>query len=96
MRFHNYYIYITTNVSKTTLYVGVTNNLQMRMYQHLQNKGNNKTFAGRYHCYNLIYWEYFSDIKVAILREKEIKKWSRIKKENLIKTMNPNWDFLEP
>ncbi len=53
------------------------------------NKGNKVTFAGRYYCYKLIYYEYYPDIKQAILREKEIKNMSRIKKKELIAQKNP-------
>ena len=91
---HNYYTYITTNPGKTTLYIGVTNNLRRRLSEHLENAGKHETFAGKYHCYNLVYYEITSDINAAIAREKEIKKWSRAKKENLINTLNPEWKFL--
>jgi putative endonuclease len=94
MENHNYYIYITTNPNKTTLYIGVTNNLSLRMHQHYENRGSNESFAGKYYCYNLIYWERFQYIQHAIEREKEIKKWNRQKKENLINSLNPKWDFL--
>ena len=91
---YNFYIYITTNPGKTTLYVGVTNNLDIRLQQHFENKGNPKTFAGKYHCYLLVYFEHFTHIEHAIDREKEIKKWRREKKEALIATTNPDWKFL--
>ena len=78
------------------LYVGVTNDLHTRLLQHYENRGQPKTFAGRYYCYKLIYFERYTYIADAISREKEIKKWSRAKKENLIVTLNPNWDFLNP
>ena len=73
----NYFIYITTNPNKTILYTVITNDLFTRMKQHFENKGNRKTFAGRYYCYNLIYFERFGDINMAIEREKEIKDMSR-------------------
>ena len=91
---HIYYVYIVTNPDRTVLYIGVTNNLELRIPEHYFNRGQHTTFAGRYFCYNLIYYEEFSYIDKAIAREKEIKKWSRAKKETLIKTMNPNWEFL--
>jgi putative endonuclease len=91
---YNFYIYITTNPAKTTLYVGVTNNLDIRLQQHFENKGNPNTFAGKYHCYLLLYFEHFTHIEHAIDREKEIKKWRREKKEALIATTNPDWKFL--
>ncbi|HZY36721.1 MAG TPA: GIY-YIG nuclease family protein [Mucilaginibacter sp.] len=91
---YNFYVYITTNPEKTALYVGVTNDLNRRMYEHKENKGNPKTFAGKYYCYNLVYFEHFSHINYAIEREKEIKKWRREKKNALIASFNPGWKFL--
>jgi putative endonuclease len=88
-----YYVYITTNPAKTVLYIGVTNSLPRRLGQHYENRGNNDTFAGRYFCYNLLYYEQFADIKAAISREKELKGWTRAKKDALIATLNPAWDF---
>jgi putative endonuclease len=88
---HNYSIYIVTNPGKSTLYTGVTNNLPQRLIEHWTNRGQPKTFAGKYFCYLLIYFEDFQYIHDAIAREKEIKGWSRKKKAELIKTMNPLW-----
>jgi len=90
----NYFVYITTNPGKTVLYVGVTNDLGLRLKQHYLNKGKQKTFAGKYYCYKLLYYEFFSDINQAIAREKEIKNMTREKKEALIAIKNPNWNFL--
>ncbi|KAB2879178.1 GIY-YIG nuclease family protein [bacterium] len=90
----NYYVYITTNPGKTVLYVGVTNDLKVRLQQHYENRGKKKTFAGRYYCYKLVYYEHFSDIKQAIAWEKEIKNMTRAKKEALISAKNPKWNFL--
>ncbi|MEQ6120377.1 GIY-YIG nuclease family protein [Reichenbachiella sp. MALMAid0571] len=92
---HNYFVYITTNPGKSVLYIGVTNDLFTRMQQHYENRGKSNTFAGRYYCYNLIYWERFQYINDAIDREKELKKWSRKKKEELIATTNKNWKFYD-
>jgi putative endonuclease len=64
-----FFVYITTNPDKTTLYVGVTNNLERRLYEHHENRGNQKSFAGRYYCYNLIYFEKFANNNEAIMRE---------------------------
>ena len=91
----NYFVYITTNPNKTTLYTGVTNDLFTRMKQHYENRGNPKSFAGRYYCYNLIYFKRYSNINMTIEREKEIKDLSRTRKEELIKSMNPKWDFYD-
>jgi putative endonuclease len=89
-----YWVYITTNPAKAVLYIGVTNDLARRLEQHYENRGNNDTFAGRYFCYNLLYTEQFVDIKATISREKELKGWTRAKKDALIATVNPNLDFL--
>jgi putative endonuclease len=91
---HLYYVYIVTNPDKNVLYIGVTNNLELRLAEHYFNKGTPKTFAGNYYCYNLVYYEEFQYIRDAIAREKELKRWRRAKKEALIKTKNPNWDLL--
>ena len=91
---YNFYVYITTNPDKTVLYIGVTNDLSRRLSEHTENKGNKNTFAGKYYCYNLVYYEHFSNINHAIEREKEIKKWRREKKISLIEFENPRWRFL--
>ena len=94
MKDHNYFVYILTNRTQSTLYVGMTNDLEERILRHYFNKGDKSTFSGRYQCYFLIYFERFQYVWHAIEREKEIKKWRRAKKEMLIKEMNPNWNFL--
>jgi len=91
---YNFYVYIVTNPEKSVLYAGVTNDLSRRLYEHKENKGKPNTFAGKYYCYNLVYYEHFSHIEYAIAREKEIKKWRREKKDLLIESENPNWNFL--
>jgi len=91
----SYYVYIITNPSKTVLYIGVTNDLNRRLHQHYQIKGNKASFATKYFCYHLLYFETFPNPSMAIAREKQLKKWSRQKKIDLIKTTNPNLDFLE-
>lgn len=91
---HNYFVYITTNPSKSTLYIGVTNDLKNRIFEHEQNKGIRKTFAGRYFCYKLVYFELFENIEEAISREKQLKGWTRKRKNQLIEKTNPNWKIL--
>ena len=91
---HNYYVYILTNKNKTVLYTGVTNNLKDRLYFHNNPEPFSKAFTTKYKCFYLIYFEHFFDINVAIKREKQIKGYSRAKKENIINDFNPNWDFL--
>ena len=90
----NYYIYILTNKAKTVLYIGVTNNLKRRIYEHRNPEPNSKSFSSRYKTIYLIYYEHFFSIRKAIQREKQLKRWSRIKKEKLIATKNPEWNFL--
>ncbi|WP_303925617.1 GIY-YIG nuclease family protein [Draconibacterium sediminis] len=92
MRDHNYFVYIVTNKNKSVLYTGVTNDLERRVYEH--ENGLIPGFTKKYNCHFLIYYEHFQNIDDAIGREKEIKKWRREKKENLISEMNPNWKFL--
>lgn len=93
--FHTYYVYMTTNENKTTLYIGVTNNIQRRLSQHYFDSQNaKKSFAGKYNCHYLVYYEGFEDAETAIQREKELKKWRREKKNGLIASFNPDWEFL--
>ena len=92
MRNHNYFVYIVTNINKTVLYIGVTNDLQRRVYEH--ENGIMPGFTKKYNCHFLIYYEHFQNIDDAISREKEIKKWRREKKEILINEFNPDWKSL--
>lgn len=87
------FVYIMTNKSKSVLYIGVTNNLCRRIFEH-KNHLNKNSFTDRYNVEYCIYYEEFSDFKSAILREKELKKWNRQKKEALINKMNPDWKEL--
>ncbi len=89
-----YYVYILTNHYKTTLYTGVTNDLAARLIEHWLNRNCNVSFAGKFFCYNLLYYENFDSIELAISREKQIKGWVRAKKIALIETSNPDWTFL--
>ncbi len=92
---HNYFVYIITNYDKTVLYTGVTNDLERRLFEHKLDSDTKKlTFAGKYNCFFLLFFELHSNIEHAIEREKEIKGWSRKKKENLINCFNPKWEFL--
>ncbi|NDV94395.1 GIY-YIG nuclease family protein [Dysgonomonas sp. 521] len=92
---HNYFVYILTNQNKSVLYVGVTNDLRRRLYEHEQDSKTEKShFTGKYNLYYLIYWEKFEYIEQAIDREKEIKGWKRVKKDKLISDFNPDWNFL--
>ena len=94
MRKYQFFVYITTNPNKTNLYIGMTNNLGRRLQEHFENRGNSSSYTGRYYCYNLIYFEEYQYVNDAIAREKQLKKWSRKKKEWLINQQNPEWLFL--
>ena len=83
-----YYVYILTSRSRT-LYVGVTNNIKRRIWEHKQ--GEVQGFSRRYHIDNLVYVEAFGDVNAAIAREKQIKRWRREKKLRLIAGDNPEW-----
>lgn len=86
-------VYILTNKNHTVLYTGVTSDLKKRMYQH-QNKKFNNSFTAKYNCDKLVYFENFNRIEEAIAREKQIKGGSRKAKEELIKSINPEWKDL--
>ena len=86
------YVYILTNKYNTTIYIGVTSNLQKRLYEH-----KNKLIDGftkKYNLNKLVYFEEFNDISSAIEREKYLKHKKRVYKNELIKKLNPNWDDL--
>ena len=91
----SFYVYILTNPARTVLYIGVTNNLERRIYEHSERLGEWGKFTGRYQCNLLIYFEISPDAKQAIAREKQIKNWTRAKKEFLINTLNPNWEPID-
>jgi len=82
------YIYILSNKNKTVLYIGVTSNLIKRIEGHKNNEGS--VFTKRYNVNELVYFEEFTDINQAIKREKQLKKWNKDWKWDLVKEMNPN------
>ena len=83
------FVYILSNQSRSTIYIGVTSSLERRVWQH-QNKVR-PGFTAKYNCDRLIYYEAYPDPQQAIARESQLKKWRREKKENLINTLNPTW-----
>lgn len=91
MKQYEYYVYILASESGT-LYIGVTNNLLRRILEH--KAGKISGFAKQYNCKKLVYFEDTNEVTVALEREKQLKKWRREKKENIIKTMNPSWKDL--
>ncbi|MEW6184780.1 MAG: GIY-YIG nuclease family protein [Thermodesulfobacteriota bacterium] len=88
----NYYVYLLTNWNNKVMYVGVTNDLERRMYEH-KNKLI-KGFSEKYNVTKLVYFEQTPDVYVSLSREKEIKKWRREKKNELVNRMNPKWEDL--
>jgi putative endonuclease len=89
---HNYYVYIMASARNGTLYVGVTKNLVKRVYEH--KVGECEGFSKRYGTKTLVWFEHTSDIHAAIIREKQIKKWYRKWKLELIEGSNPEWKDL--
>ena len=87
-----YFVYILSNYTNSTLYVGMTNDIKRRLYEH-----KNKLiegFSSKYNTNKLVYYEETSDVKTAIQREKNLKKWNRQWKEELIKKTNPDFKDL--
>jgi len=92
MREFNFYVYILTNWNDQIMYVGMTNNLERRMYEHKNKLVNG--FTKRYNMNKLVYYEHTTNVYEAIAREKEIKNWRREKKNKLVTTLNPDWNDL--
>jgi len=89
-----YWIYILASAIGGTLYIGVTNNLVRRVYEHKMGLADG--FTKKYHVHRLVYFEQYSDVAAANLREKRLKRWNRAWKVRLIEELNPNWDDLYP
>lgn len=87
------YVYILTNIHHTILYIGVTNNLDRRFFEH-QTKQNPKSFTARYNLTKLVYYQSCEDPQVAIYYEKQLKNRSRPYKIALITRHNPTWSNL--
>jgi len=85
-------IYFMSNKTNSVLYIGVTSNLEKRVYQHKTKAY--KGFTEKYNCDKLVYFEVFSDIRQAISREKQLKKGNRKRKNDLVKKLNPEWNDL--
>lgn len=87
-----YYVYILASQHYGTLYIGVTNNLQRRLYEHINKV--NKGFTEKYNVHHLVYFEEHLEILEAIQREKQLKKWKRAWKIRLIEERNREWNDL--
>ena len=88
----SYFVYILTNWTSSVMYIGVTNNLERRLFEH-----KNKLVAGfssKYNVDKLVYFEETTDIQAAIAREKQLKSWRREKKNALVESLNPEWKDL--
>ena len=89
---HQYYTYILASQRNGTLYIGITNDLQRRVYEHKM--GIKKGFTKKYGVGMLVYFEAFQDVNEAISREKQLKKWNRKWKIELIENENKQWNDL--
>lgn len=84
-----FYVYILSNNSSNTLYIGISSNLQKRLWQH-----KNKLvegFSKKYNLNKLVYYEIYEEVQQAITREKQLKKWKRCWKDDLVSKSNPTW-----
>jgi putative endonuclease len=88
-----YFVYIMTNRNRSTLYIGMTNNLRRRVAEHQAQR--NDGFTRRYKLTSLVWFESFTNVRDAIAAEKKIKAWSRAKKNALVESRNPRWQDLD-
>jgi putative endonuclease len=88
-RDYDFWVYIVTNRNHSVLYIGVTNSLSRRLWEHGEGLG--AGFPSGYRCNKLIYCEHYTDADEAFARETQLKKWSRLKKIALIERLNPSW-----
>lgn len=95
MLFKQGYIYIMSNIYHTTFYIGVTSNLDGRISEHINNDPRSSAFVRKYKLNHLVYFEYYERITDAIDREKQLKRWHRDWKINLIKSVNPEMKDLK-
>ena len=90
-----YYVYMMTNKYRNVLYTGVTGDLRRRVWEH-RNHLIKDSFTARYHVTRLVYFEQTEDVRSAIEREKQIKSWSRARKDALVEAQNPTWEDQYP
>lgn len=88
---NSYYVYILANKLHSVLYIGVTNDIYRRVAEH---RAGLDSFTKKYGVHHLVYYETYSEVRLAIEREKELKGWNRFKKERLVKESNPHWEDL--
>ena len=87
------YVYFLTNVHNTVLYIGISSNLEQRIWEH-KNGLDKGSFTYKHNCHKLVYYEAFADVRYAIAREKQLKNWKREWKNDLINKENPDWKDL--
>jgi putative endonuclease len=93
MHYHQGHVYIMINKYRTTFYIGVTSDLRVRVWQHINGEGS--AFVKKYRLNDLVFYEYFERITDAIDREKQLKNWHHDWKVNLIKSVNPEMKDLK-
>ena len=86
----HYYVYILANATNVAIYVGITNDLIRRVYEH-RTSADPRSHTARYGIHKLVYFEETSDVKAAIQREKQLKSWNRGRKNKLVEAFNPAW-----
>lgn len=87
-----YFVYILTNDTDEVMYIGLTNDIRRRLREHKEEKIDG--FTKKYHIHKLVYFEEYSEINDAIAREKQLKSWKRVKKNQLVETKNRDWNDL--
>jgi putative endonuclease len=87
-----YFVYMLSNKYHSVLYIGFTNNIRRRVYEHKRKLVDG--FTSKYNCNNLVWYEVFTDVNLAIARENHLKTWQRAWKNNLIEKHNPDWHDL--
>jgi putative endonuclease len=92
VREYRFYVYILQSSSRRALYIGMTNNLHRRVFEHKTHQ--HEGFTDEYNAVHLVYWERYDDVYKAITREKQLKRWRREKKQWLIAQLNPGWKNL--
>jgi putative endonuclease len=89
-----YFVYVMVSNSLSTIYIGITNDIGRRVFEHRSNMGSE--FAKKYRVTRLVYVEEYDNPNDAIAREKQLKGWKRIRKNELVRAANPTWSDLAP
>lgn len=89
---NDYYVYMMSNKTNSVLYLGITNDIERRVYEHKNKLVDG--FTKKYNCIKLVWYEHTNSIESAIIKEKQMKKWKREYKEKVIHSLNPKWNDL--